>query len=167
MTTAIPRALVADALGVDEEALPPGDLPVSRLAARFLAYLRAGDDDTPAPVDHPDAWTFALMDDLTRDHPALGLAATCAALAACETPEDVALIAAGPLEDLLKANGAEVIGEIETLAARAPRLGYALTGVWPPEQGAALLWARVRALTTEVAALDDGAPVPPPDGLVG
>ena len=54
-----------------------------------------------------------------------------------------------------------------SLAARAPRLGYALTGVWPPEQGAALLWARVRALTAEVAALDDGAPVPPPDGLVG
>lgn len=162
---AIPRAVVADALGVDEAALPPGDLPLDRLAARFLAYLRAGDDDTPAPPDHPDAWTFALMDDLTRDHPGLGLAAACAALAACDSPDDVALVAAGPLEDLLTANGAAVIGAVEARAATAPRLAYALTGVWPPENGAPLLWARLRALTADIPALDDGAPLPPADGL--
>ena len=161
----IPRALVADALGVDETALPPDDLPLDRLATRFLAYLHAGDDETPAPPDHPDAWTFALMDDLTRDHPSLGLAATGAALAACDSPQDVALVAAGPLEDLLTANGAAVIDAVEALAATAPRLAYALTGVWPPQSGAPLLWARLRALTANVPALDDGAPLPPADGL--
>lgn len=166
MSGGIPRDIVAGALSVEVDNLPEGDLPFDRLATRFLTYLRAGDDETPAPADHPDAWTFALMDDLSRDHPALALAATTAALAACATAEDVALIAAGPLEDLLKSNGAKVIGEIEAMATYAPRLAYALTGVWPPEQGAPLLWARVRALTSGVPGLDDGAPMPPADGLV-
>ena len=107
MKDVLPRTLVADALGVGEDALPPGDLPLDRLAERFLAYLRAGDADDPAPADHPDAWTYALMDALTRDHPARGFAAVVAAVAACDTPEDVALVAAGPLEDLIVQHGAE------------------------------------------------------------
>lgn len=160
-TTAIPRALVADALGIPEADLPAGDLPLDRLAERFLDYLHAGDDTAP---DHPDAWTFALFDDLTRDHPALALAATAAVLAACETPEDVADIAAGPLEDLIAAHGVTVIDDIEALAARAPRFAYALTGVWNRE-AAPLLWARVEAARAGIVGLDDGAPLPPADGL--
>lgn len=164
MSGALPRALVADALGVDEAALPPGDLPLERLATRFLAYLRAGDEETPPPPDHPDGWTYTLFDSLTDDHPALGLAAIRAALAACETPEDVAAIAAGPLEDLIAAHGAAMIDEIEDRAASAPRFAYALTGVWQRE-APPLLWARIEAARAGVPALDDAAPVPAPDGL--
>ena len=164
--TTIPRALVAEALGVDQSALPQGGLPVDRLAARFLAYLAAGDEDNPPPADHPDAWTFALFDALTREHPTHGLAATRAALAACESPEEVAGIAAGPLEDLIAMHGAMLIDEIEALAARAPRFAYALTGVWPQGNAGSLLWARIEAARRNVPGLDDGAPLPPPDGLV-
>lgn len=165
MTTGIPRTLVAEALMVEPEVLPPGDLPLDRLAARFLAYLAAGDEDTPPPADHPDAWTFALFDVLTSEHPALGLAATRAALAACESPEEVAGIAAGPLEDLIAKHGAALIDEIEALAARAPRFAYALTGVWPQGAAGTLLWARIEAARRDVPGLDDGAPLPPADGL--
>lgn len=158
----IPRALVAEALGLAEKDLPPGDLPLSRLAKRFLDYLHAGDD---IAADHPDAWTFALIDDLTRDHPELGLAATVALLAACDTAEDAADIAAGPLEDLIVQHGTEIIGEIEALAASAPRFAYALTGVWPQDLDGTLLWARIEAARRDVPGLDDGAPLPPADGL--
>lgn len=165
MIGTMPRALVATALGIEESALPEGDLPLDRLAARFLAYLRAGDEDAPAPADHPDAWTFALYDDLTRDHPTLGFAAIRAALSACATPEDIALIAAGPLEDLIANHGPALIDEIEAVAARAPRFAYALTGVWPRGNQGTLLWARIEAARRDVPALDDGAPLPPADGL--
>ena len=164
MTATIPRALVADAFGVDAASLPPGDLPLDRLAARFLNYRRAGDEEAPPPADHPDAWTFSLMDDLTRDHPALGLAATVAALKACEGPEDVAMIAAGPLEDLIAAHGAALIDTIERRARQAPRFRYALTGVCPRGEGRTLLWARVKALQTGPQ-LDADDPLPPEDGL--
>lgn len=165
MSATLPRALVAEALMVEEDALPPGDLPLSRLAGRFLAYLRAGVGDDPAPDDHPDAWTWEVFFELTQNHPALGLAATRAALAACETADDVALVAAGPLEDLVVLHGAALIDEIEAWAAAAPRFSYALTGVWPQDLKGSLLWARVEAARRDVPGLDDGAPVPPADGL--
>lgn len=162
---AIPRELVAEALGVDSSALPPGDLPLERFAARLLAFLRAGDEDAMPPADHPDAWTYALLEAVIEAEPALGFAATRAALAACESPEDVALIAAGPLEELIARHGAALIDEIEALAKTAPRFAYALTGVWPREQAKGFLWARVEAVRRDVPALDDGAPLPPGDGL--
>jgi hypothetical protein len=164
-TPSIPRALVADTLGTDEAALPPGDLPLERLARRLLSYLRAGTENAlPAP-DHPDAWTFVLLDHLTRDHPALALAAIRAMLAACDTPEDVAFVAAGPLEDLLSAHLPALIDEVEALAASSPRFGYALTGVWKPTSAAPLLWARIETARRDVPGLDDAAPLPPADDI--
>lgn len=164
MSPAVPRALVAAALMVDDDSLPPGDLPLTRLAARYLTYLRAGDAETPARADHPDAWTADIFFELSEAHPVLGLAAIDAVLAACETPEEVALIAAGPLEDLIAAHGAALIGAIEARAADSARFTYALTGVWPQGRGGTLLWARIEALRQGVPGLDDGAPLPPPDG---
>jgi len=166
VTDAIPRSLVAEALLTDEANVPPGDLPVDRLAERFLTYVRAGDGEEPAPAHHPDAWTYEVYCELTRVHPDLGLSATRAALATCVSPQEVAVVAAGPLEDLIAAHGAALIDEIENLATRAPRFAYALTGVWPQDAGGTLIWARVEAARRGVPGLDDGAPLPPPDGLV-
>lgn len=165
MRVTIPRAIVAGALLTDEANLPPGDLPIERLAARYLAYIRAGDGEAPAPADHPDAWTADVFFELTRAHPALGLAATEAAIAACETPEDIAVVAAGPLEELIAGHGAALIDEIEARAAGAPRFAYALTGVWPLGKAGTLVWARIEAARRDVPGLDDGAPLPPPDRL--
>lgn len=163
MTTHIPRALVAKALGVGEDALPPGDLPLERLATRYLAFLRAGDEANPAPEGHEDAWTADVFIELTDSHPDLGLAATDAALAVCETPDDVAVVAAGPLEDLIAQHGAALIDRIEARAAASPRFAYALTGVWPQGQDGTLFWARIEAARRGVPALDESAPLPPPD----
>lgn len=165
MTSAVPRTLVADALGVDADDLPPGDLPLDRLATRFLAFLAAGDEGNPALPGHPDAWTFALLDTLSRDHPPLALAAIRAMLAVCDSPERVAEVAAGPLEDLVAENGPAVIDALEALAATAPRFAYALTGVWQRGHEAPLLWARIEAARRGVPGLDDGAPLPAADGL--
>ncbi|MEM7489847.1 MAG: hypothetical protein AAF390_12075 [Pseudomonadota bacterium] len=72
----IPRATVAASLGLppDTDALPPGDLPLDRFAARYVAYLR-----TPEPgTETPDAWTGAVMDHLIAADPGLALAALIA-----------------------------------------------------------------------------------------
>ena len=67
----IPRALVAEALGLpaDTDALPPGDLPLDRFAARLVAYLRTPEADAQTP----DAWTGAVMDRLIAEDPELAL----------------------------------------------------------------------------------------------
>jgi hypothetical protein len=151
----IPRDLVAKSLGVAPEALPPGDLPVDRLAARWLGFMRAA-DEAVAPQEQPDYWTVALLDDLARGQPDLCLDTVLAALALCETADELALLAAGPLEDVIAQSGATVIDRIEAEAAGSARLRLALDGVMPPGSSGTALWQRV------VAARGD-APVPDPD----
>ena len=151
--TAIPRTLVARATGTDPATLPEGDLPLDRFAARHAAFLGHAEGEA-----HPDAWTYAVMDELTDSHPDLALAALRETLARCDTPEQVARLAAGPLEDLLVRHGASVIGPLADQADA--RMLYALTGVWRNDIPA-MVWARIEALRRDVPALDDDAPLPP------
>lgn len=67
----IPRSVVAEALGLpaDTDALPPGDLPADRFAARLIAYLATPNADGRTP----DAWTGGVLDRLIADDPALAL----------------------------------------------------------------------------------------------
>lgn len=67
----IPRATVAEALGLpeDTDALPPGDLPLDRFAARMIGYLSTPEAD----AETPDAWTGAVMDRLIAEDPELAL----------------------------------------------------------------------------------------------
>ncbi|MGB3408825.1 MAG: hypothetical protein WBA67_15175 [Jannaschia sp.] len=94
----IPRALVATALGLpaDTDALPPGDLPLDRFAARYVAYLASENTDQ----DAPDAWTGTVMDHLIAEAPALALEAIRAGL-----PVDAARHLADPLAELGQAPG--------------------------------------------------------------
>ncbi len=159
----LPRALVADALGVSPDSLPDGDLPLARFATRFLTYL--GETLATDEAEHAEAWTFLLFDALVETAPERALAALCACLAQCDTPDQAALIAAGPLDDLIARQGAALITEIEALAARAPRFAYALTGLERPEGGTALLWARIEAAHRGAEQMDEGAPLPSAQGL--
>lgn len=151
----IPRALVAQALMVAPETLPEGDLPLSRFAERHLALLSADED---AFTEHPDVWTADLMFDLVHDHPDLALDAVRATLDRCTRPEEVALLAAGPMEDLLSEHGAAMIARFEEEARGSDRFRYALTGIWRNEI-APMVWARVEA-ARKGPSLDAGDPLP-------
>ncbi|TCP42972.1 DUF6869 domain-containing protein [Rhodovulum marinum] len=156
MTDTIPGPLIARAMGRTD---PAEDLALAGFAALYLEFLRAtmeADD----PAAHPLVWTYALFSELAEGAPALAFDAFLACLARCETAEEVAFLAAGPLEDLIAGNGAAVIGRIEAEAAENPRMRFALSGVWPPDGGPALLWARVRAARGSGPDIDRGDPLP-------
>ncbi|MEM7710518.1 MAG: hypothetical protein AAF264_07180 [Pseudomonadota bacterium] len=116
----IARGLVAAALSLpeDTEALPPGDLPLERFMARYLAYLGTADPGT----ETADAWTGALMDLLIADAPDLALAALVVG-AAGDTGDrllDPLLELAGrPEMDAPIAEAAEADPAFAALAARA------------------------------------------------
>lgn len=152
----LPRWIVAEALNVPEDTLPPGDLPLDRFATRYLHCLASPDDVAP-----PEAWTQILIFELARSHPRLALDAIRAALDLGPDTETIAMIAAGPLEDLLAGHGPGVIAAIEEAAATSPRLRYALTGV----SGTGikpLVRARVATACAGGPSLDAGDPPPPP-----
>lgn len=128
---AIPRALVQrwiDLASRPASEVPWGDIPADWFGARHIAYLRVlgaqGPDD-----DHPDAWTWYAFDDLARRSPDMTLDLVLASLRACRTPAEVALLAAGPLEDVIARNGPAVIDRIECLAQTIPRFRFALWAV--------------------------------------
>ena len=154
--TTIPRSVVAAALAVSEDSLPPGDLPLDRFAERHAGWLATPDEQREA---HADLWTFDLMVALVKDHPDLAFAAVQATLDRCTTPDQVANLAAGPMEDLIRFHGAALIDVITTAAAE-PRFRYLLSGVWQGDTPA-LLWARIEAARRGGPALDDGDPLPP------
>ena len=55
----------------------------------------------------------------------------CAALAEkCHSTEELAYIAAGPFEDVLKQHGVEVIDSFKVAAAKSEKVRVALSGVW-------------------------------------
>ncbi|ROT98493.1 hypothetical protein EAT49_16250 [Histidinibacterium lentulum] len=141
--------MVAGALGAPEDSLPPGDLPLSRFAARYLASLAA-----PEAEDPPEAWTQHLILGLVRAHPHLALAAIRAALDLAPDADTLAMIAAGPLEDLLTDHGATLIGDIERAAPSCPRLRDALTAV-PGHDLKPLLRARLEAASVVETGEDD------------
>ncbi len=123
----IPRALVAEALGlpVDTDALPPGDLPVERFAARLLAYL-----STPqAGVETPDAWTGAVMDRLIADDPDLALDALAAGARL-----DGAEVLSDALADLAERDAA-TSRRIEKRAASDPALTSLIAATQNPDPG--------------------------------
>ncbi|SFJ06427.1 hypothetical protein [Jannaschia pohangensis] len=110
----IPRALVAEALGLpdDTDALPPGDLPLDRFAARLIGYLSTPEAD----AETPDAWTGAVMDRLISDDPELALKALVAGARL-----DGAEVLSDALADLGQRDAA-TLRAIEKRAASDPRL---------------------------------------------
>lgn len=155
----IPRAMVAEVLNVSVDQLPPGDLPVARLAARFLDYLREtyAQDQTGA---HPEFWTFALVAELTERHPDLALATVLALLPMAETREELALIAAGALQDLINIQGEAILPDLTAAALGSPRLALALTAVSPEGSAGTPLWRAVQALADPQDTLDADGPLP-------
>ena len=57
----------------------------------------------------------------------------------------VAVLAAGPLEDLLAKQGAEFIDRVEELARKDPKFNYLLGGVWRSNM-TAQVWQRVQSI---------------------
>jgi hypothetical protein len=159
----IPRSRVAQALGVAPDALPPGDLPMDRFAARYLDFLRAT-FETEAFDAHPDYWTDLLLARLMEEAPDTALEAICAVLARVEDMEELELVAAGPLEELLTAQGAALLDALDKRAAQSPRFRLALAALWLEGGGPPLLVARVRAIAADPAMLETDD-LPGPEGL--
>lgn len=73
--------------------------------------------DTTLPTESPDLFLEAIVQVLAQ-------------LPTNEPNELLAVLAAGPLEDLLRSNSVETAGSIELLARQKPSFRLLLNGVW-------------------------------------
>ncbi len=96
------------------------------LDALANAYLRR---DSEQSQEH--RWASRRVDEIVRNEPNQALELTLMLLKKAGDDDRVlAYIAAGPLEDLLKRHGIQVIKRIEKEADGDSRLQLALSGVW-------------------------------------
>lgn len=102
---------------------------LDELVQGWLAYRR----DTSGGADNPNLWVVDSLHDLTQEHPEWAWKFVLAALDALAGTSDhlaLAVLAAGPLEDLLACHGPAFINRVETEARRSPDFRQLLGGVW-------------------------------------
>jgi hypothetical protein len=98
-----------------------GEYLMDQVARALCEYYRSGGD--------PDAWAAECVSELIMESPQMAFDFILRALAVFEAVEDVALLAAGPLEDLLDYHGERIIDRIEAEAAASARFRLLLSGV--------------------------------------
>ncbi len=113
-----------------------------RLIAGWLALQRTA----MGSREYEDAfWAFEELDDLCTDSPEDTWEIILGILARGPSDEEIGMLAAGPLEDLLARHGRYVIERVEREASRNPAFASLLGGVWQltiPDD----IWARVMAV---------------------
>jgi len=113
----------------------------------------------PSAAEVADAWIakwasakpegstgpYDLDFDVPRNHPELCLLAVIKALEMISPGDDrlVSVLAAGPLEDLLKEHGPDVVSQVVQEASRNPAFASLLGGVWKSSIDDAV-WLRVQ-----------------------
>lgn len=136
-------------------------------ATAYVAYGRCfGDDPEVTADDSPDAWSHECLSTIEDDDPELLMSFVMAAADACRSVQDIAFLAAGPVENLIIRFGPQVIDRIERLATASAKFTYLLSGVWGGSHADPEVWARVGRLVGLGARIDndgrgpwDGRPV--------
>ena len=111
----------------------------------WLTELR-GD---PAPPNESDIGQAVVMMSFMAP-PQLQWEFIVSAVAAAESDDELAHIAAGPVEHLLGRHGAEFIDRVEARAAADATFARMLTGVWQ-HLTSEDVWARVQAIRADVS----------------
>ncbi|HEY8246056.1 MAG TPA: hypothetical protein VIG38_02065 [Hyphomicrobium sp.] len=105
-----------------------GTFDPQRLARAFLKIKTTS--VTRDEVGDDSSHAFDCIDEMVQEAPGMAVVFLLAALDVCETVEQVAVLGAGPLENLLKAHGIVVIGDLEREARKHAKVRYLLSSTW-------------------------------------
>lgn len=128
---------------------PTSGIDIDDLVEAWIRYnelgLKQGED---ALKDHPDRPADRAVSEMVRSQPFAAISFLQHALAKTDNEELLAVLAAGPLEDLLVRHGPEVIDQIEQLVVENEKFRELLFGVWRNAIDATT-WQRVERLRQE------------------
>jgi len=127
--------------------------------ARILLKVRTTEDDgSDAKLSRMQA--YDCVDEMMQVAPDAALAFILVALDICRTREQVALLAAGSLETLLRAHGQKVIGPLEEVARHNAKMRYFLSSTWGQGSIPISIWRRLIAAIADGPVMDANARTP-------
>lgn len=127
---------------------PISDRDVEALADSWIRYQQAALRQPSGVDDEADFTAVKVVSELSRRDPRSAIALIRSVLAKVSDEEMLAVLAAGPLEDVLAKHGPEVIDEVERLALQDHRFRELLFGVWRNTVDTAT-WERLERLRHE------------------
>ncbi len=110
------------------------------------AYLRDDGDERHRAID--------CVTEMVAAAPGAAAGFLVVACAQCTSMEDLCVLAAGPLEDLLEAHGTLVIPHLEKVAKIDPRFRLMLSGTWGQNRIDPAVWARLVAAVAPGPVID-------------
>jgi hypothetical protein len=114
------------------------------------AWIAAENAEDVSPEREANWWAISQVMDWSIDREGEHLWQFMSAAYKRELSDKaVAILAAGPLEDLLANQGAEYIERVEELARRDPKFNYLLGGVWRSSMTDEV-WERVQKIRLQV-----------------
>jgi len=125
-----------------------------KLAAAYIDELQTRKRTGARPVD---SWAWECVSELERSDPHSALFFILVALDSLtvESQRCLAVLAAGPLENILDHFGEEIIGAIEVIGRRSAKFRLLLSAVWGERRVKPQVWRRIRAVLAEGPRLDD------------
>lgn len=114
----------------------------ARMARAYAAYWERSIAGQP---DEQDAWIGECVSELEREAPRAGLWFILLALDAVRSAEILAILAAGPMENVLCHGGADVIDAVEAIARSSPKFRLLLSGCWGRNRMDEEVWRRAGA----------------------
>jgi hypothetical protein len=99
-------------------------------------------------------WLFGWVGELCQRHPVAAWPLVCTLVDVATNDEELAFVAAGPIEDLLRTHGPEMIERVEAQATASPRFRRALSGVWRTTIPRSV-WDRMTAARRDEPGIDD------------
>ena len=118
-----------------------GDFNPQRLARAFLKIKTTG--EAADEVGDDSSHAFDCIDEMVQEAPGAAVAFVLAALDVCRTGEQVAVLGAGPLENLLKAHGLAIIRDLESAARKHAKVRYLLSSTWGQSHIDPGVWERL------------------------
>lgn len=113
-----------------------------RMAATYAAYWARRIADEP---DEGNEWVNECVSELEREAPKSALWFILLALDQVKLPQVLAVLAAGPMENVLCHGGPQVIGAIEAIARKSPKFRLLLSGSWGRNRMEEEIWRRASA----------------------
>lgn len=124
------------------------------------AYRVLATETDGTSVYEENFWAFECMDTIVSEKPELAFDLIVSALTRFSEANEISILAAGPLENLVQFHGGQMIDRIEREAASNEQFRFLLSGIWGETSVKPEIWRRIQDAVGEGPWIDNDPRTP-------